>query len=87
MVLVRDRRAEDREDAVASAPHDVAVVVLHRVDHQLERGIDDGRVSRLVSRIGRYRFTQRGDMRLSGGLLRTEIAVVRKMMMRRAWQG
>ena len=41
MVLVRDRRAEQREDAVAGALHDVAVVAADRVDHQLERRIDD----------------------------------------------
>ena len=41
MILVGDRRAEDREDAVAGALHDVAVVAADRVDHQLERGIDD----------------------------------------------
>ena len=41
MVLVRDGRAEQREDAVAGRLHDVAVVAAHRVDHQLERGIDD----------------------------------------------
>ena len=41
MVLVRDRRAEQREDAVAGRLHDVAVVAMDRVDHQLERRIDD----------------------------------------------
>ena len=41
MVLVRDRRAEQREDAVAGALHDVAVVAAHRVDHQLERRVDN----------------------------------------------
>ena len=41
MVLVRDRRAEHREDAVAGGLHHVAVVAAHRIDHQLERWIDD----------------------------------------------
>ncbi len=41
MVLVRDRRAEQREDAVAGGLHDVAVVAMDRVDHQLQRRIDD----------------------------------------------
>ena len=41
MVLVRDRRAEQREDPVAGGLHDVAVVAMHRVDHQLQRRIDD----------------------------------------------
>ena len=41
MVLVRDRRAEQREDAVAGGLHDVAVVAMDRVHHQLERRIDD----------------------------------------------
>ena len=41
MVLVRDRRAEQREDSVAGALHDVAVVAPHRIDHQLQRRIDN----------------------------------------------
>ena len=41
MILVRDRRAEQREDAVAGRLHDVTVVAMHGVDHQLERRIDD----------------------------------------------
>ena len=41
MVLVGDRRAEQREDAVAGRLHDVAVEVLHRLDHQAQRGIDE----------------------------------------------
>ena len=41
MVFVRDGRSEDREDAVAGALHDVAVVAADRVDHQLQCGIDD----------------------------------------------
>ena len=35
MVLVGDRRAEQREDAVAGGLHDVAVVAMDRIDHQL----------------------------------------------------
>ena len=42
MVLVRDRCAEQREDAVAGRLHDVPVVAMDRVDHRLERGIDYG---------------------------------------------
>src|SRR6266851_4024498 len=42
MVLVRDRRAEQSENAVASGLHDVTVVAMRRVDHQLERRINDG---------------------------------------------
>jgi hypothetical protein len=42
MVLVGERSAEHREDAVAGRLHDVAVVALDRSDHQLEGGIDDG---------------------------------------------
>jgi hypothetical protein len=41
MVLVRDRRAEQREDAAAGRLHDVTVVAPHRVDHQLERRIEN----------------------------------------------
>ena len=45
MVLVRDRCAEQREDAVAGRLHDVPVVAMDRVDHRLERGIDIARAS------------------------------------------
>ena len=41
MVLVRDRRAEQREDPVAGDLHDVAIVAVDRVDHQLECRIDN----------------------------------------------
>ena len=41
MVLMGDRRAEQREDAVAGRLHDIAVVAMHRVDHQLQRRVDD----------------------------------------------
>jgi len=41
MVLVGNRRAEKREDAVASRLHDVAVVAMRRLDHQLQRRIDN----------------------------------------------
>ena len=34
MVLAGDRRAEQREDAVAGGLHHVALVAMHRVDHQ-----------------------------------------------------
>ena len=42
MILMRDRRAEQREDAITSGLHDVAVVAMGRIDHQLEGRIDDG---------------------------------------------
>src|SRR5580704_16917503 len=41
MILVCDGRAEDREDAVASALHYVAVVAADRVDHQAKCRIDN----------------------------------------------
>ncbi len=41
MVLMRDRRSEQREDAITRGLHDVAVVAMRRFDHQLQRGIDD----------------------------------------------
>ena len=41
MVLVRDRCTEDGEDAVAGRLHDVTVVAMRRVDHQIDRGIDN----------------------------------------------
>jgi hypothetical protein len=41
MVLVRDRRAEQGENAIAGRLNDVAVVPMDCVDHQLERGVDN----------------------------------------------
>ena len=41
MILMRDRRAEQREHAVAGRLHDVAAVAMRRVHHQRERRIDD----------------------------------------------
>src|SRR5229473_7045331 len=42
MVLVRDRGTEQGEDAVAGRLHDVTVVAMDRLHHQLERRVDDG---------------------------------------------
>jgi hypothetical protein len=41
MVLVGDWRPEQREDAIAGGLDDVTVVAMHRVDHQLERRVND----------------------------------------------
>src|SRR6516165_2653243 len=41
MVLVSDRRPEQREDSVAGRLRNVAAVVMDRLDHQLQRRIDD----------------------------------------------
>ena len=41
MVLVRDRRAKQCKDAIARRLHDVAVVALYRIDHQLQRRVDN----------------------------------------------
>ncbi len=41
MPVCRRRCAEQREDAVAGRLHDVAVVAMRRVDHQLECGVDE----------------------------------------------
>ena len=41
MVLMRHRRPEQREDAVAGGLRHVAVVAMDRVDHQPKRRIDD----------------------------------------------
>jgi hypothetical protein len=41
MVLLRDRRAEQRENAVAGGLHHATVVALDGVGHQLERRVDD----------------------------------------------
>src|SRR5690348_1153781 len=40
MILMRDRGAEQREDTVAGRLRHIALVAMHRVHHQLERGID-----------------------------------------------
>jgi hypothetical protein len=42
VVFVRERCAEEGEDAVAGGLGDVAAVVLHRLHHQLKGWIDDG---------------------------------------------
>src|SRR5262249_23600792 len=41
MILMRNRSAEDRKNAVAGGLRDVAAVMMYRIHHQLERGIDD----------------------------------------------
>ena len=41
MVLMRDRRAEQREDAVAGRLRDVAAIAMHRRHHQLQHRVDD----------------------------------------------
>jgi hypothetical protein len=41
MVLVCDWCAEHREDPIAGRLHDVAVIAMDRVDHQLHCGIDN----------------------------------------------
>jgi hypothetical protein len=41
MILVRDRRAEQRKNAVAGGLHDVATVTPHGLDHKLQCRIND----------------------------------------------
>jgi hypothetical protein len=41
MILVCNRRTEQCENPGADGLHDIAVVMMHRVDHQLERRVDD----------------------------------------------
>jgi hypothetical protein len=41
MVFMRHGSAEDRKDAIARRLHHIAIVALHRIDHQLQRRIDD----------------------------------------------
>ena len=41
MILVRDRRAEDCEDAVAGRLRNVAAVTMHRCHHKLQHRVDD----------------------------------------------
>jgi hypothetical protein len=40
MVLMGNRCTEQGENAVAGRLHDIAVIMLDRVDHQVERRID-----------------------------------------------
>jgi hypothetical protein len=40
MILMRERSAEQREDAIPGRLRDIALVAMHRIHHQLERGID-----------------------------------------------
>ena len=42
MVLVRDWSAEQRKDAITGRLHNVAVVVIYGIDHQLQSGIYQG---------------------------------------------
>ena len=41
MILMRDGRAEECEDAVTRRLHDIAFVVTDRLDHELERRVDN----------------------------------------------
>src|SRR5437868_2376542 len=41
VVLMRQRRTEQGEDAIARGLHDVALVAAHRVDHDLESRVHD----------------------------------------------
>ena len=41
MILVRNRRAEQREDAVAGRLRNVAAVAMHRRHHELQHRVDD----------------------------------------------
>jgi hypothetical protein len=41
MVLVGDRGAEQREDPIAGGLHNVAVIAMDRVDHELQGRIDN----------------------------------------------
>ena len=41
MILLRVGRAKQGEDTIAGRLYDVAIVVMNRIDHQLERRIDD----------------------------------------------
>ncbi len=42
MILMRNRRAEQSKDPIAGGLHDVPVVAMHRVDHELQRRVDNG---------------------------------------------
>ncbi|MGB6552883.1 MAG: hypothetical protein WBE78_05280 [Candidatus Binataceae bacterium] len=67
MILVRDGRAEQREDAVASALHDVAFISPYRVDHQLQSRIDDrARLFRVEILLQLRRTLDVGEQRRDG---------------------
>jgi hypothetical protein len=54
MVLARDRRTEQRKDAVTERLRHVALVAIHGVHHQLQRGVDD-----LACEVGVHAVEQR----------------------------
>jgi hypothetical protein len=41
MVLVRDRRAEQRHDPIAHHPVDRALVAMHGIHHDADRAVED----------------------------------------------
>jgi hypothetical protein len=78
MVLMGDRRAEQREDAIAGRLDDVSIVAMDRLNHQLQRRIDDGARFfgvEIAHQLGRALDVgeQRGDgLALTLGRLRTD---------------
>ena len=42
MIFMRNRRAEQGKDTVAKSLGDIAVIPMHRIHHELQRGVDDG---------------------------------------------
>ena len=42
VVIMGERSAKQGKDAITRLLHDISVVAMDRVDHQLERGIDSG---------------------------------------------
>ena len=65
MVLVGDRRAEDRVNAVAGRMHDIAFVTAHRPNHDPQRRVDDR--ARLLGVEVRHQFRRAFDVRKQGG--------------------
>ena len=72
MVLVRGRSTEQRKDAITGGPRDIALVPMHRVNHNPQHRIDN-RMRRLgVERLHQRRRTlqvgeERGyDLTLTG---------------------
>ena len=67
MVLMSDRRSEQRDDAVAGRLHDIAVEAMYCIHHQLQCGVDDrARVFRVEIRHQLGRALDVGEQRRHG---------------------
>ena len=77
MVFMRDRRPKQREDAIPGRLRRIALLAMHRVHHQVERGIDGRAFPRdrdpPSNRSPSGTSEALGDLRLNSGLRAVEI--------------